>query len=851
MTAPAAEPFAGSIELTRGYRVHLGHGYDELLNASGKVRSHGLGLVSGLQRLDAGELAMRARRLAQRVRDTGLTYDIFADPRAHAQPWRLNLMPLVVSSAEWRWLEAAMVQRARLLAYVLSDVYAEGRLLDDHLIPPELIFSDESYLPAARDVINGTVGLRFYAADLARGHDGRWRVIDSHTETLAGIGFALANRVTHTHVAGDLFNQVNARRLSPWFRALQEGLNATAGRADARIALMTPGPQSPDYFSHAYIARYLNLLLVEGNDLRVRDGHVALKTLEGLKEIDLIVRCAEGALSDPLELGGTAFLGPAGLLGACRARPDLVINPIGAATVQNRALGARLAQVARHVLGEDLKLADSPRLWLGDPAARAEVARAPSGYTLRAAQEGTGRPGMAASGIELRDLTGEQLDRLIRDMQVHGTRFVAEQRQTFSTMPAYDAGVLVPRPIAIRLFAARTGDDWSLMPAGLAMTVNARSAVSLTADGGETHDVWVLSDEAAGPSSSLWRPTIERARVERSQRVTQSRVAENLYWLGRNVERADWTMRILRGTLRRIEEDSGAFGGQQAAARCMALLLGDDSPALVATGRADIEAAARVLADSKAGRSLANTLASLYRNAFLVRDRLSQEAWQQLSRLAPQGTWGEALTRAPPIALLDLVEEGLGAIAAFNGLAHENMTRNFGWSFLNLGRRLERAYNLAEVTKELFGHADASPENERAGLLLLLELGDSFITYRSRYRLEPMLPLALDLLMLDETNPRSLAFQLAEMDALLERLPHGDAGQSRHVDRRLILKLLTSIRLCDIEQICRDDSRNSLTSLLDEQLAWLPGLSDAISQHYFNLTEALPHRLETRVGTRP
>jgi len=849
--SPTGHSPPGDMELTRAYRAHLGHGYDELLDASGAVRPHCEQFVAGLARLERGELGLRARKLARHLRDTGLTYDIFADPRGHVEPWKLNLMPLVVSTAEWHWLETAMIQRARLLAHVLGDIHGEGRLLTDDLITPEIVFSDDAYIPTARDVIPRSGGLRFYAADLARGHDGRWRVIDNHTETLAGLGFALANRVTHTHIAGDLFNEVNARRLSPYFRHLQNGLAAIAGRADARTALLTPGPQHPDYFSHAYIARYLNLLLVEGNDLRVRDGQVALKTLEGLKEIDLLIRCTDANSSDPLELGGSAFLGPAGLLGACRVRPDLVINPIGAAAVQNRALTARLDAVAQALHGDDLMLRDSPRIWLGDTAGRQTVLRDPTGYTLRAAQEGTGRPGMAASGIELRDLTGDQLDKLMGDMTVHGARFVAEQRQTFSTMPAYEAGMLVPRPIAIRLFAARTGDDWALMPAGLAMTVNARSAVSLTTDGGETHDVWVLSDKAAQPSVSLWRPTIERARVERSQRVTQSRVAENLYWLGRYAERADWTMRILRGTLRRIEEDSGIVGGQRATARCMALLLGDDHPAEMARGRVDIEKAAQDLVNGKAGRSLIKTNSGLYRAAYLVRDRLSQEAWQQLSRLAPKGAWNEALSQALPISMLDLLDEGLGAIAAFNGLMHENMTRNFGWSFLNLGRRLERAYNLAEVTKELFAQPEPAGEDERTSLLLLLELGDSFITYRSRYRLEPMLPLALDLLMLDETNPRSLAYQLAEIDAALDSLPHSDSSQSRQLDRRLILKLLTTIRLCDIEEICRDASRKRLAALLDEQIDLLPGLSDAVSQHYFNLTAAAPHRLQTRAEPQP
>ncbi len=333
--------------LFQGYRPAPGGSYDELLDPHGKIRPHWRTLMEGLGGLSEDERNGRAIRMDRRVRETGIAYDIFADPNRPAQRWQLDLAPVVFSHAEWRWLETALIQRARLFDAVLDDLYGEQRLMRQGLIPPELVFSDSSFLRPCQGVLPNAGGLQFYAADLARGADGHWRIIDSHTETLAGIGFALANRVVHTHVAGDVFKHCNATRLAPFFQNLQSALTARSGRDNARIALLTPGPHHADYFSHAYLARYLGYLLVEGSDLRTKGSQVYLKTLEGLKEIDLIVRCVDGRAIDPLELDPSGFDGPAGLLRVCRKAPQLVLNAAGSALAQNRGLGSFLPKLSR------------------------------------------------------------------------------------------------------------------------------------------------------------------------------------------------------------------------------------------------------------------------------------------------------------------------------------------------------------------------------------------------------------------------------------------------------------------------------------------------------------------------
>lgn len=836
--------------LLGSYQASAASGYDEFLDEDGAIRPNWRGLVSSLVGLPPTELATRMARLDRRVRETGIAYDIFADPNAPSQGWQLDLLPIVISSREWEWLAASLVQRARLFDALLADLYGEQNTMRRGLVPPELVFSDSSYLRPCQGILPRGGPLRFYAADLARGADGRWRVIDSHTETLAGVGFALANRVVHTHVAGDLFKKCNAIRISNYFQDLQLGLSAQAGHDNARIALLTPGPHHQDYFSHAYLARYMGFLLVEGPDLRTKGNRVYLKTLEGLKEIDLIVRCCDAGLIDPLELDPSGFDGPPGLLRVCRGSPGLIVNAAGSAVVQNRGLGPYLPELAKALLGEELMLPDAPRWWLGDPVARQHVLQSLDSVVIRQAQEGTGRPGQAALGYNPQAASIGERERLLREVEINGATLVAEGKIGFSVAPAFDLNGFVPRPFAVRLFVARASDRYEAMPGGLAMTVDPEHAVALSAPDGHTRDVWMLSQAEQRPHVSLWRPKLESARIERSQRVLQSRVADDLFWLGRYCERSDWTMRVMRSALRRLEEDSGPSNGLDAARKCLEMLMRDreqtEPVPRSKVGTADIEQLCRqLISGSVSPRALDKTFAGLYRVAHLARDRLSLEAWHTLSRFNPSDTWVKSLPMAMPGTLLDLLEDGLASIAAFNGLMHENMTRNYGWSFLDMGRRLERAYNLSEAVLMLFV-PPSDPEQESSSLMLLLELADSFITYRSRYRLDPLLPLVLDLLLLDESNPRALACQLAAISKHLESLPDSRHGVSMSEDRRLILSLQTTTRLADIVAVAEEPQRASLERLLEQQLTVLPELSNAVARHYFNLTDEAPHRLHQR-----
>lgn len=852
-TASNATSAFGSAGLAAGYRAR-GETFDEMASATGATAQAWRTVVSALSDLPAAERALRMDRLNARVRETGIAHDLFADPTRAAQPWRVDLMPLVIGPAEWAGLEKALIQRARLFEGIIADFYGPQRLLKSGTVPASLVFGDSAFLRPCQGIVPRHGHIQFFATDLARYPDGRWRVVDSHTETPAGIGYALANRMVHTHVAGEVFSASNALRLAPFFQRVQTALGRRVDRADPSIALLTPGPHHNDFFSHAYLARYLGFLLVEGGDLRIVGERLFLKTLEGLKPIDLVVRCVAGSQSDPLELEPGGFLGPVGLVQAVRRHPDLVANAIGSSVVENRGLAGYLPRVAKELLGEELAIWDSPRWWLGEAQARQHVLENLDRMVIRPAHEGTARPGRAMPGRDPQRMTAAERAALMEDIAINGAMLVAEEKIGFGTTPSLGADGLSPKPYAVRFFVAATEDGYAVMPGGLAMTVDPSATVALSAPDGESRDVWVISDAAQPPYVSLWRPTIDNAQVQRSPRELPSRAADNLFWLGRYTESADWTLRVLRTSLSRLEEDSGPRQPFVAARAALVDLLAKDAAVpIVSAGPADakvIGGLARQLLTSKDSEyGLPRTLDNIHRIASLSRDRLSLEAWRTLNAFYVSRRWR---TDGAPVSIgesLDLIDSGLAVLAGFNGLMHENMTRNFGWSFLDMGRRLSRALNLASLLLSIFQEAPANEDDEIATLQFVLEVGDSFITYRSRYRLTPMLPLVLDLLISDETNPRSLAFQLAALSRHIKSLPDAEGVGARSEESRIILSLVTAVRVADVNALARtgpDGTRPELAALLRQLVELLPHLSDVIGRRYFNLMDRGPRWVRAR-----
>ena len=853
MSSPAT--LDGDAEsLVAAYSQHL-TGYDEMVGPDGLVRSHWQPVVRFLEREGPERSAMMSERVQRRIVENGLTLDSFSDPLNAEQPWKLDLIPFVISPSEWAFLEAALIQRMRLMEALLGDLYGPQETLTNETLPHALVFNDPSFLQPLHGTASDPARLMFLGVDLARDDTGAWRILDCHAETIAGHGYALANRVAMADVCARMFRDSRARRISRYYQELAQELLRRAGNDDATVAILGPNPDHETYLSHAYMARYLGYLLLEGSDLRVDGDRVFQKTLAGLQPIDLLVRAVQASKADPLELDPDGFEGPAGLVQAVRHNPSLVANALGTAIVENRGLAPYLSALAKQLLGEELSLREPDRVWLGDPHARERVLTAPEAFFVRPAFEGPARPGHAAPGQPLSTLDDEARQSMTAELNLNGARYVAERPTAFATAPSFTSEGLVPRPCALRLFVSARDGGYAVMPGGLALTIDAGAAVALTSAAAESRDIWVTTDAPQGPHYSRWRISEEEAQVQRLGTRLPSRVADNLYWLGRYVERADWTLRVMRNALSRGDEDLRAARQTEAAENAIDIIaskgMAQPEDETTATPPPTLEDRVEQLF-SAAGNpyGIRVTFQNIRRVARQSRDRLSLDAWRLLSGLTINRGPQAASAADPAIELVERLDQRIAELAAFNGLMHENMTRNFGWRFIDMGRRTERALQMAELLRKLLADA-VSDEDETEHLAFLLETADSFMTYRARYRFAPTFPLVVDLLLIDETNPRGIAFQLVQISDHLAQLPKSTQDAVRTPEQRIALDMMTQVRLADIDQLRRASvtgQRSDLVALLDRLIEGLPQLSDIISRRYFSLTEEQPQRVHTRLA---
>ncbi|NJM34722.1 MAG: circularly permuted type 2 ATP-grasp protein [Rhodomicrobium sp.] len=580
-----------------------------------------------------------------------------------------------------------------------------------------------------------------------------------------------------------------------------------------------------------------------------------MKTLEGLRPIDLVMRCVAGAQSDPLELDSGGYLGPVGFVQALRIHPDLAVNTLGTAVVENRGLGPYLGDLAKRLLGEELAVEDHKRWWLGDNAARQHVFANSGMIAIRPVQEGTGRPGRPQNVLIPSEMSGEALEKLRQKTDVHGHRYIAEEKSSFATLPSWTGDGLKPQSFAVRLFATLVDGDYQVMPGGISLELDTAKELALYAPEGRCADVWVTSDADVPPHISRLRLSLETPKINRGGAGLRSRIADNLFWLGRYAERADWIMRLLRGALSRLDPDMAVLQHREVVIKALDVLIGKDSDLTsLQTQNAAIEQRARALMSGR-GRSygLVQTLGNLQRVASLIRDRLSVELWRNMQVFHSSPVWCGDAEPQNLVEALDYLDQGIATLAAFNGMAAENMTRNYGWTFLEIGRREERASNLAELLNALFGKRQDDAA-EASALTLALEIADSILTYRSRYLFAPALPLVIDLLMADETNPRSIAFQLVAISEHLDDLPQGQKHAPQSEERKLILDLLTRVRLADVNELAQaapNGSRDAFKALFAQLVSELPALSEAITRRYFNLTEDEMKRVYPRLGPRP
>lgn len=822
IAAAEAQAGAAADRLARwasGYRPRPGVP-DEFMGADGRPRGAWPRFFARLGTLSEADVAARFASAERHIRDTGISYRIYGDLRDHA--WPLGSLPMAIESAEWRALSAGIVQRAGLMEAILADLYGPGRLVAEGLLPAAVVAGSPEFLRPLHGIAPpGGRHLKLYAADIGRGPDGRWRVLADRTQAPSGPGYALENRMVLTRAFPDLYADLRVERLASFFRAFREGLVMGARRSDPRIGLLTSGPLSSTYVEQAALARYLGLLLVEGDDLVMQDGALHVRTVSGLKRADVLWRRIDSDYVDPLELNPASRLGVPGLLEALRNGSLVVGNMPGSGILESGALGAYLPGIARRLLGADLALEGPRTWWCGDADALAYVRDNLDGLTLRPVA--TPPKGMGRDAILGPHALGAERERVLRDLRDRPFDYVAQEAAPLSTTPGWERtgeGLrLVPRPFVLRVFAAATPDGWRVMPGGFCRISERPDLDPIEMRAGiKSADVCILSDRPVD-AVTLLQPGAPRVR--RIAGHLPSRAADNLFWFGRYVERAEAVIRLVIAHLGSGEAaviaDMTGDAEAPTALRIRALL--DEWGAVDAPDLPTAALAQEALSGREAHGSALSHGLSARANAASLRERLSGEAWRVLADLKDlldlDGRRGLAEAQ-----LLGLAERALSHIAALSGLAQENMNRTAGWHFVDLGRRIERAINTCAFATRFAGDAATAED-----LGVMLSLCDSHVSFGARYMQGVALDPVRDMVLLDPFNPRSVAFQVAAIDRHLADLPALRVDGLPEPHRRLALKLAAEFSTGEAA-----DFDGAALARLENAFE---GLADAIATRYF------------------
>ncbi|KPK25032.1 MAG: hypothetical protein AMK69_15375 [Nitrospira bacterium SG8_3] len=818
--------------------------FDELIAPDGSVRPHWQDFLKNFSTLEESHRQKAHETALRLLKDDGVTYLAGKNGQQTDRPWQLDLFPLLISQEEWQQLETGLIQRARLLNHILSDLYGPQQLLKNGALPPAVVFGNPQFLQPCHGVpVAGGTHLHFLAFDVARAPDGQWWVLRDRTEAPTGAGFALENRIIVSRALPNLFDDTHVQRLSSFFQSFNEHFLRFSQRDDPLAVVLSPGPQNATYFEHAYLSRYLGYPVVEGSDMTVRDDRLFLKTVDGLKPVDLVLRRIYSDLCDPLELTTESTLGIPGLLQSIRAGHVTMANALGSGLVDSEVLLSFLPTLCRFFFSEGLHIPSVATWWCGQPKEREYVLQNMHRLLIRQVlvpKRGLSHRRLSSFGP---DLTSQEQTALTQAITRRGHEYVGREIVSPSTTPFWtDQDELRPAPMTLRVYLTATKDGYTVMPGGLArVSVRSDPRGHWHEPGDFSKDTWVKWNEVLDLQKAVVPPH-HTVQLRRGGRDLPSRAADNLFWLGRYAERAEGAIRLLRSLFSRMSGEADLGDDPQTLQRLVSLLVMQEhlSPRrakrAVEGGGDAVEAELRtILFDPDSPDGLAKVIQNVRRTAELVRHRLSLDTWNILVELSSiPKEWAQTKGQSIDDAIR-LLSRMIQHLAALNGMVMENMTRSYAWRFLEMGRRLERVRHLSKLIRHLATRG--TPETTGA-LSLLLELADGSITYRTRYKAEAKLAAVLDLLLADETNPRSVIFQLLTFDAHIAALPREETSASLEPAQRITTRICTDIRLADMIQLAEFTKKSKVRANLEQLVKQLDQgvhqLSDIVAHTYFS-----------------
>lgn len=813
-------------------------GWDEMVARGGAVRPTWSGLAATLEELGSEDVRRRKQALAEQLRLNGVTYNVYGDSQGADRIWSLDPIPLILESAEWESAERGLIQRAELLDAILRDVYGPRRLVRDGLLPALFLYSH----PGFQRACSGSPAiqqrmLRFYSADMVRGSDGGFRVVSDRGQNPSGYGYALENRTVLSRTLPSLFRQSRVHRLDGFFQSFRKSLSEAAppGVRDPFVVLLSPGPENETFFEQAYLASYLGLPLVKGSDLTPKDGGIRLLSLEGSRQVDVILRRVDDTFCDPLELNGSSLLGVPGLLQAVRNRKVAVCNALGSGILGGSGLMSFLPAICKHLFGQDLLLPSVETYWCGDKAQRDAALDRFDEMVIKPLYQGPKR-----STWFVNKLTREQREKLLIRIRAKPQLYLAQESLRPSTAPCFISDRLEARSLVLRSFLTAVDGSYSVMPGGLTRVASLPDSIEVTGqEGGISKDTWILSSE---PMSWAAAPELASAplRPNRHQGPLPAYAMENLFWFGRYQERLACQSRVWREILRQAGEwYRPAMEGAPDWIRILRAYQ-PAFPAFSGDARALEDQLARSLHEETSVGSPAFNHAALRRTARAVRDLLPDDCWLAVNSLMPSGA-GDASTldvdpfqseSFGPASTLNRLDRAILHLGGLAGLESESIALGPVRRFIMMGRRVERAQATVRVLAAALGGNLKPPDSLLKSLLFF---HDSDLMYRQRYQREVQAVAVADLLLADELNPRSIAYQLARFADELVQLPLAESALLSAC-QKTVLKALTSVRVFETAEhggILGAGGNEAFEHLLSSLETWLGHISDFMSREFF------------------
>ncbi len=464
--------------------------FDEMFEADGAPRAHYKALLNHLGKMTADDLVHRQQSSSRIFMQQGITFTVYSDDRGIERTFPLDLLPRIITRSEWATIEAGLSQRLTALNLFLHDVYHDGKIFKDEIIPYELVASCKHYRREMRGVhVPRDVYVSICGTDIVRLPDGRYAVLEDNLRVPSGVSYMLANRQVTKAVFPKMFQNYGVRPIDQYGQALLSTLQSLVpNKENPTVVLLTPGVYNSAYYEHTFLARAMGIRLVEGRDLLVHDGIVYMRTTSGLRRVDVIYRRIDDDFIDPLAFRPDSQLGVNGLFNAYRAGNVVLANAIGTGLADDKAVYAYVPEIIRYYLSEEPILVNVDTYLLEDKKQRQHVLQNLDKLVVKAVGE-SGGYGMLIGPHS----TKEQREDFARQIEAKPRNFIAQPTLQLSTVPCFvDDATFEPRHVDLRPYVLY-GQDVKLIPGGLTrVALRKGSLVVNSSQGGGSKDTWVL-----------------------------------------------------------------------------------------------------------------------------------------------------------------------------------------------------------------------------------------------------------------------------------------------------------------------------------------------------------------------